>query len=74
MIKKTKPDPEVFVLASKGLSLKPDECLVIEDAITGINAAFSGGFTSVAIGDAKKNIKASYQIDELSDILKIIRQ
>jgi len=73
MIKNTKPDPEVFLLAAKGLGLEPSECVVVEDAISGIEAANNGGFISVAIGDARKNLKANYQIDDLLDILDLFK-
>ncbi|MFA5050466.1 MAG: HAD family phosphatase [Candidatus Micrarchaeia archaeon] len=38
-VSKRKPDPEVFLLAAKKLSLRPSECLIIEDSISGISAA-----------------------------------
>ncbi len=39
LVLKRKPDPEVFLLAAKKLSLLPSQCLVIEDSISGITAA-----------------------------------
>ena len=46
-----KPDPEVFLIAAEKLGKDPKECIVIEDAFAGIQAANSAGMTSVAIGD-----------------------
>ena len=40
----SKPDPEVFIKGSKILGLTPSECIVFEDAESGIEAALSGGF------------------------------
>ena len=34
-----KPNPEIFILAAKRMNLKPDECLVVEDAVNGVRAA-----------------------------------
>jgi alpha,alpha-trehalose phosphorylase len=51
-ITRSKPDPEVFLLASERLNLAPNVCLVVEDAVAGIEAAKSGGFRSLAVGDA----------------------
>lgn len=45
-----KPDPEVFLLGAERLGLKPEECLVFEDAQAGIEAAQAGGMKVVAVG------------------------
>ena len=67
MIKKSKPDPEVFLLAAQKLNLSPHECAVIEDAEAGIKAAKNGGFYAVATGQAVKKSKADLYINDLSD-------
>ena len=46
----SKPDPEVFLKGSSALGLNPDECVVFEDALAGIEAAKAGGMYSVGIG------------------------
>lgn len=46
---KGKPDPEIFLTATKKLKLKPNECVVFEDAQAGVEAARRGGFYCVAI-------------------------
>ena len=71
-ITKSKPDPEVFLKAAEYIGLLPCECLVIEDAHAGIEAAKAGGFTAVAIGDAKTHARADYKIDNLKELLQII--
>jgi len=66
-IKKSKPDPEVFLLASNKLGLEPKECLVIEDAESGIIAGKRGNFKTLAVGSiVNKNI-ADYYFKDLSD-------
>ncbi len=45
-----KPDPEVFLKAASDLNISPNECLVFEDAIAGIEAAINAGMHSVGIG------------------------
>ncbi len=69
----SKPDPEVFLCAAKKIKEDPKDCIVVEDAYAGIDAANAGHFTSVAIGDAANYDKANYKIKKLSDILKIIK-
>ena len=51
-ITKSKPDPEVFIKAAEMVEEKPENCLVVEDALAGIDAAYAGGFISAGIGDA----------------------
>lgn len=39
MVKKGKPDPEIFLLAASKIQIPPNDCLVIEDGISGMTAA-----------------------------------
>ncbi len=71
-ITKSKPDPEVFVKAAQMLGLDPKDCLVIEDAEAGIDAAVAGGFDSAGIGEASKHPKVTYPIKSFSDILNVV--
>lgn len=71
-ITKSKPDPEVFLVAAKRLGLKPTDCYVVEDAEAGIDAAKSGGFTSVGINDAENYYKTDIKIKNVSDLLEIL--
>lgn len=71
-ISKSKPDPEVFLIAAEKLHLKPNECMVIEDAVAGIIAANRANMTSVAINDATKSNDANFKINNLLDIAKLI--
>lgn len=50
MVHNTKPDPEVFLLASDHLHVKPEFCVVFEDAEAGIEAARCAGMGVVGIG------------------------
>jgi beta-phosphoglucomutase family hydrolase len=47
--KKSKPDPEAFLLAASRLGVSPQSCLVFEDTAMGIQAATSAGMASVKI-------------------------
>lgn len=48
-VEKGKPDPEVFQLACRRLSLPPGRCVVLEDAPAGVAAALAAGAKCVAI-------------------------
>ncbi|MBU1144923.1 MAG: beta-phosphoglucomutase [Firmicutes bacterium] len=67
-ITKSKPNPEVFLKAAKKLDLLPEECMVIEDAIAGINAAKAANMMAVAIHDAVKSKHADIKIKDLYEI------
>ncbi len=70
-IARSKPDPEVFLRAAKLIGLSPSECLVVEDAVSGVDAAADGGFTSVAMGDAAGYERADFRIERFSELLPI---
>lgn len=65
-ITRSKPDPEVFLLAAKLLGLKPENCLVVEDADAGVEAALAGGMRVLGVGGAARNPKATFAAESLS--------
>lgn len=71
-ITRSKPDPEVFLKAAQYLHLAPEDCLVVEDAAAGIDAAAAGGFSSAGLGEASRHTKVTYPIDRFSDLQKIV--
>lgn len=60
MITNTKPDPEVFVKSMERYELKPEECIVFEDAAAGIEAGRRGGMRCVGIGNKEDLPEADY--------------
>ena len=65
-ITRSKPDPEVFLLAAGMLGLKSEHCLVVEDADAGIEAAVRGGMQTLGVGGAASNPKADYVASDLA--------
>lgn len=49
-VSKAKPDPEVFLAGAQALGVLPEECVVFEDAIAGVEAAIAGDMKVVGIG------------------------
>lgn len=74
MIKRSKPDPEVFLAAAERLGLVPEDCLVIEDARAGVDAAKAGGFDCGALGDAASYEKADYELQKLTDVIALLKE
>lgn len=56
-----KTRPEVFLVAAKKLGLPAEECLVVEDAAAGIQAAKAAGMKSLAVGPYYEKLGATYQ-------------
>ena len=67
-ITRSKPDPEVFLVAAKKLNLDPSECLVVEDAAAGIQAARAGGMKSLGVGPYFNILGADYAAQKLSEV------
>jgi beta-phosphoglucomutase len=49
-VERQKPAPDLFLHAARQLGLPPSECVVVEDAAAGIEAALAGGFRTVGLG------------------------
>ena len=70
-ITRSKPDPEVFQKAGEFLGESPDNCVVVEDAYAGIDAAKAAQMEAVGIGEAASYDKADYHIQSFGELLKI---
>ena len=79
-VKNGKPAPDVFLIASKKLTVLPSNCVVIEDAPVGIEAAKSAGMKCIALRTTHCNVellKADLIVSDLSqisgqDIIKLL--
>ena len=71
-ITRSKPDPEVFLKAAEMLSLPPAACLVVEDAVSGAEAAHAGGMKAACVGDAAANGAGDFNLDAVKDLLDIL--
>ncbi len=47
-VKKSKPDPEIYLLAAEKLGVQPQDCIVIEDSVNGVRAGVAAGANVVA--------------------------
>lgn len=60
-----KPHPEVFLKAAAGLGLAPQRCVVIEDAVVGVQAARAAGARCVAVA-------TTHAADKLKDADRVV--
>ena len=67
-VTKSKPDPEVFLVAAKKLGLNPADCLVVEDAAAGIEAAKRGGMKSLGVGPFHEELGADFHSETLATV------
>lgn len=71
-VTKSKPDPEVFLVAADKLDVPYEECLVVEDADAGVEAAKKAGMYALAVVAAKDNCKADYSAEGLYNVKYIL--
>jgi beta-phosphoglucomutase len=64
-ITRSKPDPEVFLKAANQLGVRPENCLVVEDADAGVEAAIRAGMMVLAVGMAAANPNAHFSAGDL---------
>jgi HAD superfamily hydrolase (TIGR01509 family) len=70
---KSKPEPDVFLLAARKLGVAPSYCLVIEDSFNGIKAAKAAGMRCIAFTGPGANPEAQKQADErISDFGQLL--
>lgn len=68
LVEKPKPDPEVFVKGAQLLGIPCEECIVVEDAKAGVEAAHAGHMKCIGIGDpsilgeAEKVVKSTEEL------------
>lgn len=70
---RSKPDPEVFLIAARKLGIAPEECAVIEDSDAGIKAATAGGMYAIAVGAAADNPMAYASVSSAKNLYRIIK-
>jgi HAD superfamily hydrolase (TIGR01509 family) len=67
-VPKSKPDPAIFLLAAKKIDATPQHCLVLEDAIHGMNAAKSAGMFCLGLWDQPTSCPADHQVKTFSGL------
>jgi len=72
-ITRSKPDPEVFVKAAEMLGIAPENCLVVEDAVSGAEAGHAGGMRVACLGDAAKNRAGDWNMQSIRELIDIVK-
>lgn len=67
-VQRSKPDPQVFLVTAERLGLQPAQCLVVEDAASGVEAARAAGMRVVGLGPAERVGRAHRVAATLADL------
>ena len=67
-VEKTKPAPDLFLYVSEKMNLPPAECLVVEDAEAGVEAAKAAGMTTIGIGPQERVGAADFVYPSVAEI------
>jgi beta-phosphoglucomutase len=68
-----KPDPAVFLEAARQIGIPPEKCVVIEDAMAGVQGALSAGMKCIAVTTTNDTValrQANIVVDSLVDLTK----
>lgn len=71
IVKKGKPDPEIYLKTANLLYVSPENCIVIEDSLSGIQAGLSAGMKVIGITTVHKKDELSHTnmvIDDFEDL------
>lgn len=72
-ITRSKPDPQVFVMAAEMLGIAPEHCLVVEDAVSGAEAGHAGGMKVACLGDAALNKAGDWNMQSIRELVEIVK-
>lgn len=67
-VEKSKPAPDIFLLAASILQVEPSRCIGIEDAESGIEAIHQAGMFAVGVGDEESLKEADYYVSSTSEL------
>lgn len=80
-VKELKPNPEVHYKILKELNVKPEDCLIVEDSLIGVEAACNANIEVAVMYDKysdcnrkKINELAQYQFDNFMEMLEYIKK
>ncbi len=77
-VERKKPAPDIYLKGAELLGEKPEDCLVVEDAPSGIQAAHAGGIRAAGIASSfsaqelTRQASPEYLIDTLSQLLELL--
>lgn len=75
MVEHAKPSPDIFLKSAQVLGETPENCLVLEDSLNGVEAGISGGFVTVMVPDMTQPDKAlRSRVDAVCETLLDVKE
>ena len=78
VVKRSKPDPEIYLLACEKIGVAPERCYAIEDSYNGVRSANGGGLKAIMVpdllpaNDEMKKLTESVQ-ESLLDVIDYLK-
>lgn len=66
---KGKPEPDIYLIAAKNLGLKPEDCIVVEDAVSGIESAKRAGIGKIVAIESMETRELYETIPAVDEII-----
>lgn len=78
MVSKSKPEPDIFLLACEKIGVAPERAYAIEDSFNGIRAATAGNLRTIMVpdilpADDEMRERAEVVLDSLEDVIKYLK-
>lgn len=70
-VTRSKPDPEVFLVAAEKLGIVPGECAAVDDALAGVEAARAAGMLAVGYGDSTASGAGDINLERFSQLAEV---
>lgn len=76
-VARKKPFPDIYLEGARRIGMEPKDCLVIEDAISGIQAAHAAGMDAVGVPttfskeELTRRVQPEYLLDEIKDLTRL---
>ena len=64
-----KPAPDIYQIAAKNLGLKPEECIVVEDAVSGIDSAKNAGIGKIIAIASMEPIELYEKMPHVAEVI-----
>jgi len=76
-VERKKPFPDIYLEGARQVRMKPEDCLVVEDAISGIQAAHAAGMDAVGVPttfskeELKERVNPEYLLNEIKELTNL---
>ena len=79
-VKRKKPFPDIYLMGAEKVGMDPEDCLVVEDAISGIHAAHAAGMDAVGVPttfskeELTEKAAPEYLLNEIKELTQLLAE